>query len=239
MTPRLLDLFGGAGGAGRGYQQAGFHVTGVDIAPQPRYAGDDFHQADALTFPLHGYDAIHASPPCQAYSAGRARPKVPKPSPMLIAAARARLAAAGVPYVIENVTGARPHMIDPVMLCGAAFHLGAHCDDGAYRQLRRHRLFESNVLIMSPGCGCGSREKLGVYGNGGGWANRFSVRRKGYQGNKRERADAMGIGWMTTAEVAEAIPPAYTAHIGEYLLAAVLAQPSVRRPVAIEVPPVT
>jgi SAM-dependent methyltransferase len=49
--PRLLDLFCGAGGAARGYQLAGFHVTGIDINPQPRYAGDEFHQADAMTFP--------------------------------------------------------------------------------------------------------------------------------------------------------------------------------------------
>lgn len=216
--PRLLDLFGGAGG---GYRRAGFHVTGVDLHPQPRYAGNDFHQADALTYPLDRYDAIHASPPCQAYSTGRSRPKNPRTHPMLLPVVRARLAASGLPYVIENVTGARPHMINPVMLCGAAFGLGATCADGTYRQLRRHRLFESNVLIMSPGCGCGSREKLGVYGNGGGWANRFSDRRKGYQGNKAERAAAMGIDWMVTAELAEAIPPAYTEHIAAYLHAAI------------------
>jgi DNA (cytosine-5)-methyltransferase 1 len=65
MKPRLLDLFSGAGGAARGYQRAGFHVTGVDIRPQPHYAGDEFIQADAMTYPLEGFDAIHASPPCQ------------------------------------------------------------------------------------------------------------------------------------------------------------------------------
>lgn len=72
--PRLLDLFSGAGGAARGYQLAGFHVTGVDTKSQPRYAGDVFIRADAMEFPLDGFDAIHASPPCQAYStvSGRA-----------------------------------------------------------------------------------------------------------------------------------------------------------------------
>jgi site-specific DNA-cytosine methylase len=70
IKPRLLDLFCCAGGAARGYQMAGFHVTGIDIAPQPRYAGDVFIWADALEYvEAHGqeYDVIHASPPCQAY----------------------------------------------------------------------------------------------------------------------------------------------------------------------------
>lgn len=68
MKPRLLDLFCGAGGAARGYQLAGFHVTGVDINPQPLYVGDEFHQYDAMAlqdYDLNSYAAVHASPPCQ------------------------------------------------------------------------------------------------------------------------------------------------------------------------------
>jgi site-specific DNA-cytosine methylase len=57
-----------------GYHRAGFDVVGVDNRPQPNYPFE-FHQADAMTFPLDGYDAIHASPPCQAYTVLRTHRK--------------------------------------------------------------------------------------------------------------------------------------------------------------------
>lgn len=137
MRPRVLDLFCGAGGAAMGYHHAGFDVTGVDIAPQPRYPFA-FIQADALEYvgslswvELMQYDAIHASPPCQSYSVMSHLPGVG--APMLIADTRAALAATGLPYVIENVEGARREMRDPVMLCGTMF---------AGLPVRRHRRFE-------------------------------------------------------------------------------------------------
>ena len=135
MKPRLLDLFCGAGGAARGYQLAGFHVTGVDIAPQPRYAGDEFVQADAMTWPLDGYDSIHASPPCQAYANVTAWRGLRDDHPDLVAATRVRLEAAGVPWVIENVPEA-PVRRD-LLLCGSQFGL----------RVRRHRAFETSPRL--------------------------------------------------------------------------------------------
>ena len=113
--PVLLDLFCGAGGAAAGYAAAGFEVVGVDLDDQPRYPYR-FVRADALTFPLEGFDAIHASPPCQAYSSITPDRGA---HPRLISPVRDRLRAAGVPYVIENVEGARGELINPARLCGS------------------------------------------------------------------------------------------------------------------------
>lgn len=198
---RLLDLFSGAGGAARGYQEAGFHVTGVDIKPQPRYAGDVFIQADALEYvAAHGqeYDAIHASPPCQAYSITKSI-HVGHQYPDLVAATRQALIAIGKPWIIENVPGAPLKW--PVMLCGTMFGL----------TLYRHRLFESSHLLLVPMHGEHPEEcpKVGYGASPGGYmtvAGHFS----GMAQAKR----CMGIDWMTRAELAQAIPPAYTQHLG-------------------------
>ncbi len=95
---KLLDLFCGAGGAAVGYHRAGFEVIGVDINFQKHYPFE-FHQADAMTYPIDGFDVIHASPPCQAYCA--LRHLMPgKQYPDLIVATRQLLIRAGKPYII-------------------------------------------------------------------------------------------------------------------------------------------
>lgn len=221
--PRLLDLFSCGGGAGEGYRRAGFEVFGVDIRPQPRYRGW-FQQADALTFPLEGFDAIHASPPCQAYSI--TKHSHDKEHPELIEPIRKRLQAAGVPYVIENVIGAPLNA--PIMLCGTMFGLRAIDDDGQELYLRRHRLFESNVWLSMPThCTCGDQTIRcgGVYG--GGPSNRNKAKneawgRGGYTPSHRVRCELMGTPWMVGKEVNEAIPPAYTEYIGRQLMAHLL-----------------
>lgn len=203
--PRLLDLFCGAGGAAVGYHRAGFEVVGVDICPQPHYPFE-FHQADALTYPLEGFDAIHASPPCQAYSSMSACiPGLSEAYPDLIGQTRERLGSAGVPYVIENVGGGRRLLRDPLMLCGAMFDL----------DLYRHRYFEANFpwsMILHPG--------HGIRGNRAGrWSPGTIISVAGHNTALAECKRAMGIDWMTGDELSEAIPPAYTEWIGRALLA--------------------
>lgn len=195
-----------------GYYRAGFEVVGVDINPQPRYPFE-FHQADALEYLTehgHEFDAIHASPPCQAYSALRSLHD--NKHPELIVPTRSALNDLGKPYVIENVAGAP--LLDPIVLCGSMFSLGTVCsDDGVYRQLRRHRLFESNVRLLRGKC-YHRGPVIGVYGTGGG-----GPMKRGYKGNKADSLAAMGIDWMDRKGVSQAIPPAYTEFIGHQLMA--------------------
>ena len=214
MKPRLLDLFCGAGGAGMGYHRAGFEVVGVDIKPQPHYPFE-FHQADALTFPLEGFDVIHASPPCQRYARIGCVHAVRENHPDLIDPIRERLEASGVPWVIENVPDSK--LPRSFVLCGSMFGLGAvGVLDGIYRQLRRHRLFQSSLWILTSQCQHNG-EPVGVYGRGG---PQRATRNRGYMGGTKERHEAMGIDWMSRDEISQAIPPAYTHYIGKQLMAA-------------------
>ncbi len=138
--PRLLDLFCCQGGAAKGYADAGFDVTGVDIAPQPRYPYQ-FVQADAIAYALEhgaGFDFIHASPPCQHDS--ECQRIQGNTHPDLIAPTRTALEATGLPWVIENVRGAAPKLREPVMLCGPMFGLATY----------RHRFFETGSGFTLP-----------------------------------------------------------------------------------------
>lgn len=220
MRPRLLDLYCGAGGAGKGYHDAGFDVVGVDIAPQPDYPFE-FFQWDALTFPLDGFDAIHASPPCQAFTAMKTMHNAGEHADLLTPT-REALIATGLPYVIENVPGAP--MRDPVTLCGSSLGLGVIAHD---RELRRHRLFETTFPVMVPPC-AHRRATVGIYGDHARDRRRTSGSR-GVDFPDRDKIalarEALGMPWVNTWKgLSQAIPPAYTEHIGGYLMAEVNAR---------------
>jgi DNA (cytosine-5)-methyltransferase 1 len=218
--PRLLDLFCGAGGAAMGYHRAGFDVVGVDIAPQPHYPFE-FHQADALSvlrsmayWPSFSgelwrpasYDALHASPVCKRYSVST--PAWARNShPSQIPETRALLQETGLPWVMENVPGAplRPD----IKLCGCAVGLN---------EIERERWFETggwDYFELRPPC-YHATSPITVAGHGEPSGPRMA---HGLVAHKADWERAMGIGWMNRDELAQAIPPAYTEHVGAQLAA--------------------
>jgi DNA (cytosine-5)-methyltransferase 1 len=220
--PRLLDLFCGAGGASVGYHRAGFDVVGVDNRPMPRYPFE-FHQADALDYVAehgHEFDAIHASPPCQAYIKGLAEinqhlGRVCR-HPKLIEPIRDLLVRSEKLYIIEN--GIHAPLRNPVNLCGSSFGL----------KVRRHRHFETNWFLMGTPCWHAHQNKAiypcafgkaGYRDRGRDGERPLSVVVQVYGKSKGRELwpDAMGIHWMTGNELSQAIPPAYGEFIGRQL----------------------
>lgn len=243
--PRLLDLYCGAGGCSKGYFEAGFDVVGVDVDPQPNYPYE-FVQADALKYVswlieaeyahvddavtayncagghlLSDFAAIHASPPCQAYSAakriGNARPGHKD----LVGVTRDVLIQAGRPWIIENVPGSP--LDTHVELCGTQFGL----------PLRRHRFFESSEFLFSHPNPCRHRDgDLTVFGHvvqicgSRGTAYKDAKGRTHYRPLRvgiEEGRDAMGIDWMNRGELSQAIPPVFTEYLGRQLLSRIRA----------------
>lgn len=212
---KLLDLFCGAGGAAMGYHQAGFdEIVGIDIMPQPNYPFE-FIQADALEYdPIAGmdlltFDLIHASPPCQAYTTMNNRHG--RSSYAVIPQTRVFVETHfSSPYVIENVAGAKSHLINPIRLTGEMFGLKVH----------RPRLFElGRWWFLTPSHPTRQADPVAVYGAND--QRRLWTRKDGSElraATLDESREAMGIDWMTWDEIREAIPPAYTRYIGEQFL---------------------
>jgi len=215
MRPLLLDLFCGAGGAAVGYHRAGFDILGIDVVDQPHYPFD-FVKADALEWLDDGVplvvEAIHASPPCLRYTTlAKGNNNNEADYADLIPATRTLLQATGLPYVIENVPSAPLRC--PIVLCGEMFGLN----------VIRHRLFESNFLMLQPphprhrGRVTSYRHGtlftgpyFAVYGTGG------------ERGTLDEWRTAMDMPWAQDKyEIAQAIPPTYTRFVGAQLLEAV------------------
>jgi DNA (cytosine-5)-methyltransferase 1 len=196
-----LDLFSGAGGASKGYTDAGCEMTGVDKHPQPNYPYE-FHQADALAVLddaafLSGFDFIHASPTCQTRSRATAWRGRREDHPDLLTPTLRALEKQTLPWVVENVPEAAwdGTMRADWLLCGTQFGLN----------VKRHRVFQtgnwSAFTLLSP-CTCHRNPRL------------LPFMHKG----ERAYADAMECGWMTKFEARQAIPPAFTHHIGEQLI---------------------
>jgi len=211
--PKLLDLCCGSGGCSTGYDRAGFDVTGVDIIERANYPYQ-FIKADALEIDLSGYDAIHASPPCQRYCWATQRHRnVGKVYPDILAPIRERLIDCGMPYVIENVPNAP--LLNPTYLEGTMFKLN----------VIRRRGFETNWWLPQP---MYIKRKKPIMQQSKKDPRIFikksaycSVAGNGADGRSCRLADwqaAMDIDWMTRGEITQAIPPAYTEYLGRYLM---------------------
>ncbi len=233
--PKLLDLFCCAGGAGTGYERAGFDVFGIDIDPQPHYPFGS-HQGDAiealwhllsggrLTFLAPGgrvdslglgdFDAAHGSPPCQRFSDLAKRNGNADDWPDLVEPTRELLDETGLPYIIENVEGAP--LVEPITLCGAMF---------PELRVYRHRLFESNLSLVAPGHPKHAEltfthdKRKRHYGQPLDLTTmRVQVTGGGNAPVWAKRQAMGGLDWMTGHEVNEAIPPAYTELLGRQLI---------------------
>ncbi len=233
--PVMLDGCCGAGGATRGYIDAGFCVRGVDSDASLerdylRSGATGFCRSDILAalgdvHYVRFFDFVHVSPPCQHYSQmSRCRPGLAKDYPDLIGPVRELLLAAGVPYVIENVAAARPWLKDPVTLCGQMFG----------KPVYRHRLFEAGngITLTAPVASTSSLPSfLAPPNHECGWPHPVPAAKAGHwkpgmyvsvSGHERKEPvrEAMAIDWMRNRDdVAEAIPPYMTQEIGRQVLA--------------------
>lgn len=187
-----------------GYHKAGFALLGMDVFPMPDYPAQfTFILDNALKAPYPPVHAIHASPPCQEFTqANTLKPNRESKQMNLIPDTRQRLQDSGLPYIIENVPGAP--LNTSLLLCGSMFNL----------KVRRHRIFETNFFVTQPQCNHTRTPAIGVYHNlndkppGGGTIATTLT----------QAQDAMGIDWMPWRYLTQAIPPAYTQYIGNYLL---------------------
>lgn len=210
--PLLLDLFCGQGGASYGYDAAGFDVAGVDLSPQPRYPFT-FMQADANTFPLDGFDAVHASPPCQDHSGTLSLGSDHGTGWMLLHALE-RLRASGLPWVVENVDGSplarQPDLFgaEGLELCGCMF-------PATRGRIYENRLFEASFPVWQPShvrhawpqAKMGRRPRPGE-----------CMQVTGHFTDAAEARKRMGTPWMSRDGMAQAIPPQYTTYIGHHLM---------------------
>lgn len=209
--PRLLDVGCCQGGAAYGYQRRGWHVTGVDLHPQPLYIGDEFLQADGLEVLadldfMARFDAVHTSWPCQGYALTQRL--MDSQHPRLIGQGRELLQATGLPYVQENVEEAAWDMVDPILLCGTMFGLHTH----------RHRLFESNIRLLAPEHEWPHKRRAVKMGRPVRTGDFYYAVGNFSDPDKWIRKD-LGMPWMTRDGLRESVPWQYTYLVGQQLMA--------------------
>lgn len=223
--PLLIDFFCGEGGAARGYHQAGWDVIGVDLHPQPRFPfafiQASFDKIDPRLIAMA--DALHGSSPCQ-FGTELNNDKTKHLN--LIPRTREIFQASGKPYTIENVRAVRPHLIAPVSLRGTMFNCHMVTAAGQRFDLSRERLFETNWGLEAP-VDLGARFPIAnVFGGhlrsrGGAYrTGKGTGRTRDFIGEDKPALaqQLMGMPWASMKGMSEAIPPAYTRHVGEQLL---------------------
>jgi DNA (cytosine-5)-methyltransferase 1 len=162
---------------------------------------------DALEADLSGFDAVWASPPCQGYTRkpsvwGRKRNHFLE-HPDLLVATREKLIASGLPYIIENVPGAK--IKAQILLCGTMFGL----------RIIKHRYFESNCSLPLAPMQCDHRNVFNPWCGKGRSAKEFR--------------EAQGTPWIPTGggasrkegitgDLYNAIPPAYSEFLGKQII---------------------
>lgn len=223
--PRWLEFFAGEGGTAMGIDRAGFEVICVDSNPKVAKrnpfrlvladAIDDFRELVDEFRPA----VVGGAPPCQGYSGLRFR--TGKQYPRLIAPFRELAQSTGLPYVIENVEDARPHLIDPITICGAMLDPVPEVDGLLFA---RHRLFESNAPIEAPAPSCdhtGWRALINVHGGGGQREVPNPGGPRNVRGNKATAAEARmltGNDWMSVDGLNESIPWRYGEIVAEQIM---------------------
>lgn len=217
--PLLIDLFCGQGGAAQGYINAGFEVIGVDIANIRNYPAEfirnEWNAREILTL-IEQSTAIHASPPCKAYSRLKAQASTANREITLIDIVRDTITPTGKPLIIENVPGA-PVRKD-VVLNGQMFGLPILRE--RWFELQNWYMFVHSLPTKKGSVKTG--ELLSIAGNGG-----YSKKETARTINRppvwttgsatEDRKHALGIDWMTSRGLSQAIPPAYTQYIGRAL----------------------
>ncbi len=231
--PLLLDVCSCAGIGADGYAAAGFEVVCLDN-DKSALKHNPHHTVlgDALTLLadrgfMRPFAAVHASSPCQGFSATRcladAQGKGKGRSVDLLTPGVELLRRLDIPWIVENVPRSPVKaMPGAVQLCGSSWGL----------KVQRHRWFAPSPGLVLTGSTCdhstfdrdpitGKPRPWGVY-----YAKADSIPSGGRTCLTDEHAhECMGVERRVPWRfLCEGLPPVYTEHLGTQMLAAVNSQ---------------